>query len=144
MTATDELRRLLDERGVADGLEHDLYVEWIDAGGRMAAAFESAGDHGTVMVHAHMDPETAILATLGPDPCKIKPIEGLARDGIYRESMPGRDGLVGRLRSLAEGVLDAVRLGAVTGEGIDRAWCRELYDRYSAELAELGFGEEGR
>lgn len=147
MTATDELRMLLDGFGVLHGYSGEDDVVWWSGDGETlyeARTVLVVGEPTDSLEVRCLTPEQAILATLGPDPREIKPAGGLARGGICRESMPGRDGPIGRLHSLAEGVLDAVRLGAVTGEGIDRTWCRELYDRYSAELAEIGFGEVGR
>lgn len=147
MTAMDELRSLLDGRGVRrTNLGDGIYWEDADGSGFIAKGIRvGIGERDDrVALTLRLSSEQAILVTLGPDPREIKPAGGLARDGICRESMPGRDGPIGRLHSLAEGILDAVRLGAVTGEGIDRAWCRELYDRYSAEFAELGFGEGER
>ena len=41
------------------------------------------------------------------------------------------------LRELANSMVDCFQVGARTGEGIDRQWCRELFDSYSAKLGEL-------
>ncbi len=43
-----------------------------------------------------------------------------------------------KLRELCEWLLTPYRLGAVTGEGVDRQWCRETYDGGSYRLRELG------
>lgn len=43
-----------------------------------------------------------------------------------------------KLRSLCEMLLETYRLGAVTGEGADKFWCREMYDRGMRMLRELG------
>lgn len=43
-----------------------------------------------------------------------------------------------RLRELCEWLLTPYRLGAVTGEGVDKQWCRETYDGGSYRLRELG------
>lgn len=43
-----------------------------------------------------------------------------------------------KLRDLCEWLLNPYRLGAVTGEGVDRQWCRETYDGGSYRLRELG------
>lgn len=43
-----------------------------------------------------------------------------------------------KLRELCEWLLNPYRLGAVTGEGIDKQWCRETYDGGSYRLRELG------
>lgn len=42
------------------------------------------------------------------------------------------------LRELCEWLLEPYRLGAVTGEGVDKRWCRETYDGGSYRLRELG------
>ena len=42
-----------------------------------------------------------------------------------------------KLRDLCEWLLNPYRLGAVTGEGVDRQWCRETYDGGSYRLREL-------
>lgn len=43
-----------------------------------------------------------------------------------------------KLRDLCEWLLEPYRLGAVTGEGVDKRWCRETYDGGSYRLRELG------
>ena len=43
-----------------------------------------------------------------------------------------------KLRELCEWLLNPYRLGAVTGEGVDRQWCRETYDGGTFRLHELG------
>ena len=43
-----------------------------------------------------------------------------------------------KLRELCEWLLTPYRLGAVTGEGVDKQWCRETYDGGSYRLRELG------
>lgn len=43
-----------------------------------------------------------------------------------------------KLRELCEWLLNPYRLGAVTGEGVDRQWCRETYDGGTFRLRELG------
>lgn len=43
-----------------------------------------------------------------------------------------------KLRELCEWLLNPYRLGAVTGEGVDKQWCRETYDEGSYRLRELG------
>ena len=42
-----------------------------------------------------------------------------------------------KLRELCEWLLTPYRLGAVTGEGVDKQWCRETYDGGSYRLREL-------
>jgi predicted Zn-ribbon and HTH transcriptional regulator len=67
MTATDELRRLLDERGVEhyDGVERTLW-------GKDASGYRFSADEltiGSMSVHMWCDtPEQAIAATLGVEP----------------------------------------------------------------------------
>lgn len=56
-------------------------------------------------------------------------------DGIQcdaYEPMPD----VGALLALAEEMVEMFRIGAFTGEGIDRSWCRELYDKYARRIRE--------
>jgi len=74
MTATDELRRMLDERGVEwgnirnDGSESDYLTEWqFENNQGKAIAIEWAVGSGlSVEVHRyHLTPEQAIAATLG-------------------------------------------------------------------------------
>ena len=46
------------------------------------------------------------------------------------------------LLALAEEMVEMFRIGAFTGEGIDRSWCRELYDKYARRIREaLGVDE---
>ena len=69
MTATDELRRLLDERGVEhyDGTETTLWLK--DGVGYRASADE--GMNGFIQLHLWCTtPEQAIAATLGRGTCE--------------------------------------------------------------------------
>lgn len=43
-----------------------------------------------------------------------------------------------KLKALCEWLLNPYRLGAVTGEGVDKQWCRETYDGGTYRLHELG------
>lgn len=67
MTATDELRRLLDERGVrhSDGFP---YTTWLSSEGLMTA-YENVADD-TLML-SPFTPEQAIEATLGRGECEV-------------------------------------------------------------------------
>lgn len=73
MTATDELRRLLDERGAEwdELVGHPVVVgtEWHDRYGCPCTALEHADDvpDGMLSVQANLTPEQAIAATLGSD-----------------------------------------------------------------------------
>lgn len=72
MTATEELRRMLDERGVEwdELVGHPVVVgtEWHDRDGYPCAALEHAYDvpDGMLSVQANLTPAQAIEATLGP------------------------------------------------------------------------------
>lgn len=70
MTATDELRRLLDERGVewVAGTPIDNYIFstfWLDANGVEWRAVGVNSDCETLRISAHITPAQAIEATLG-------------------------------------------------------------------------------
>ena len=73
MTATDELCRLLNERGVEwdELVGHPVVVgtEWHDSDGYPCTALEHAYDvpDGLLSVQANLTPEQAIEATLGSD-----------------------------------------------------------------------------
>lgn len=68
MTATDELRRLLDERGVEhEGGERS--VRWRDRNGVMMQAFPLANGELGMDVWS-CTPEQAIAATLGAGTCR--------------------------------------------------------------------------
>lgn len=72
MSATDELRRMLDERGVKWRLVNDECILWTGADGAAYTArdgFTFAGPDGTVTVY-NMTPEQAVAATLGPGTCR--------------------------------------------------------------------------
>lgn len=74
MTATEELRHLLDERGVEyyDGAEMTLWLK--DEHGYRASASELHS--GRLSVHIWCDdPEHAIEATLGRGECKVEEYE---------------------------------------------------------------------
>lgn len=82
--AKDKLIGMLAARGVESCISHDIYVEWAGANGRQVTAFESSGDRGTVMLHAHLTPEQAVAATLGPPTCTIEPANRWEEDfGVY-------------------------------------------------------------
>lgn len=71
MTATDELRRLLDERGV-EWEDFDGEPTWADGDGRMYYArqeFTFAGLTDEVTVY-HLTPEQAVEATLWRGTCE--------------------------------------------------------------------------
>lgn len=80
MTATDKLRRLLDERGVEwgnvrnDGSESNFFTEWRFDGidGRATATEWSAGNNLSMAIHRWgLTPEQAVEATLGRGTCKV-------------------------------------------------------------------------
>ena len=74
MTATDELRRLLDERGVAHS-DHYFSTTWRDGHGILHLAGEPMAD-GSLVVDM-LTPDQAIAATLGNS--RVKP----PCDGCY-------------------------------------------------------------
>jgi hypothetical protein len=74
MTATDELRRLLDERGVEWQSKPELIISGIEKGtefdaadGRLVRAVEALD--GTICL-SHITPEQAIAVTLGTGTCR--------------------------------------------------------------------------
>ena len=73
MTATDELRRLLDERGVAHS-DHYLSTTWRDGHGILHLAGEPMAD-GSLVVDM-LTPAQAIAATLGGGECELHECEG--------------------------------------------------------------------
>ena len=91
MTATDELRRMLDERGVKWGelVGHPVVVgtEWHDSDGYPCTALEHAYDVPDEMlsVQANLTPEQAIEATLGRGTCHINDGECDKCGAIIRE-----------------------------------------------------------
>ena len=81
MTATEELRRLLDERGVEwgnirnDGSESDYLTEWQceNNQGKALAIEWAVGSGLSVEIHRyHLTPEQAIAATLGAGTCHMR------------------------------------------------------------------------
>ena len=40
------------------------------------------------------------------------------------------------LLAMADEMVEMFRIGASTGEGIDRSWCRELHDKYARRIRE--------
>ena len=88
MTATDELRKLLDERGVewtAGEDEYDRKTHW-ESGGLTWEYFNN--DNGDAWLgflgvcESDVSPEQAIAATLGAGTCEVKAIEKLG-DMLY-------------------------------------------------------------
>lgn len=90
MTATDELRAPLDERGVErSSIGGD--IAWEDSRGWTAEAEADSVDGSVVYVTAFMTPEQAVEATLGPreQPPYDKLIEALRRDWDIEASWDG-------------------------------------------------------
>ena len=94
MTATDELRRLLDERGVEwsnvrnDGSESNFFTEWQFDGidGRATATEWSAGNNLSMAIYRwSLTPEQAIAATLGSCNCSNSERTGTCRAVSMRE-----------------------------------------------------------
>lgn len=68
MSATDELRRMLDERGVewsATDTYRLLVTSWNDASGHSWAFVEHKDGNFSKLTAYHLTPEQAIAATLG-------------------------------------------------------------------------------
>lgn len=77
MIATDELRRLLDERG-AEWWEEDGHTLWYgESIHHAASAFSSFmfGENDKVHLSAMVTPEQAIAATLGAGTCQVETTE---------------------------------------------------------------------
>lgn len=75
MTATEELRRLLDERGVEYTGTHPAFTAWWGSNDLYWSAMEVYDgelDLGTSM--SNVSPEQAIVATLGSGTCHIKEV----------------------------------------------------------------------
>ena len=73
MTATDELRRLLDERGVEYVGTHQAFTAWWgdhDLYWSAMEVYDGELDLGTNM--SNVSPEQAIDATLGRGTCQVK------------------------------------------------------------------------
>ena len=76
MTATDELRMMLDERGVEWSYQSDVWTYrtcWKDADGRPVCASQRCDGIGDLVLKRHVTPAQAIAATLGPGTCKLTP-----------------------------------------------------------------------
>ena len=86
MTATDELRRLLDERGVEYlASEDDTTIYYADSGYRYT--YNVNHDSGWAQLYGYnLTPEQAIAATLGSGTCHLKPWE-MERDTGFYDSM---------------------------------------------------------
>lgn len=69
MTATDELRRLLDERGV-EWVASGTDTCWTSADGYPMRAWDTT--NGTHMRVADLTPEQAVEATLGRGTCHVE------------------------------------------------------------------------
>lgn len=79
MTATDELRALLDERGVEWG-ETDTYrllvTSWNDASGHSWVFMEHRDGSFSKLTAYHLTPAQAIAATLGRGTCTMAHEDG--------------------------------------------------------------------
>ena len=87
MTATDELRRLLDERGVewnaTVGAAGTNWTHWDTFNGHRVHAMDN--EDGTVKIFGGWDvtPEQAIAATLGAGTCHMEYCDELSGDELY-------------------------------------------------------------
>ena len=82
MSATDELRRLLDERGVEhyDGWSGEIrYTKWQGTSSMWFLTHDSFGTDGSMLYVQGVDmtPEQAIAATLGRGTCHVISAEKL-------------------------------------------------------------------
>jgi hypothetical protein len=71
MTATEELRRMLDERGIEYSAHEDSWAKetyWIVS--HNPYRFSERSEYGTCVLH-NITPEQAIAATLGGGECEI-------------------------------------------------------------------------
>ena len=83
MTATDELRRLLDERGVEyDGKTYEGVTFW-NEDTNMAVASE--GYDGKLWVSQSLTPEQAVEATLGRWTCHVECFDDGMDEGLDGE-----------------------------------------------------------
>ena len=74
MTATEQLRKLLDERGVewSDRANAWTYeTHWKGADGKPVCASQRSDGIGDLVLKQHVIPEQAIAATLCGDECEI-------------------------------------------------------------------------
>lgn len=74
MSATDELRRLLDERGVKHS-DYDGITEWCGRLGAVCRGFQRYSDNHLDVVIVMTDSESAVNATLGSGKCCYIPDE---------------------------------------------------------------------
>ena len=84
MSATDELRRLLDERGVewTDFRDQRCTTAWLEPAGAVRA---DEYDAGLLLVERVMAPEQAVAATLGPGTCKVEGYDDGVDEGMDGE-----------------------------------------------------------
>lgn len=88
---TERLMAMLEERGVKHELEHDLYVEWVDARGNDVTAFETSCKHkgDVLIVHVFLTPEQAIAATLGSGTLTAEQVRKCVRVGACDHGLWG-------------------------------------------------------
>lgn len=143
MTKSEVFRQFLDERGMAHSDMSDT-VTVVSHGKGCAVAEEEDGRLSLSLVR-EVTPAQAILALMEPslltreDSNLLKPIPGYTRDEIVHELMLERDEVVGQAVEIMLGMLEAFRIGARSGEGVSRAWCRELHDTYRRRIHDAGF-----
>lgn len=105
MTATDELRKLLDERGVKWEARTSptgrIWTYWDAFNGHRVYA--SDNENGTVKIFGDWDvtPAQAIAATLGAGTCQLKPWE-MERDTGFYDCMECGCGYVADVADWAE------------------------------------------
>ncbi len=143
ITKTEVFRQFLDERGMQHNDMSDTVT--VVSHGKGCAVAEEEGGRLTMSLVREVTPAQAILALMEPslltreDSNLLKPIPGYTRDEIVRELMLERDEVVGQAVEIMLGMLEAFRMGARSGEGVSRAWSRELYDTYRRRIHDAGF-----
>ena len=141
MTATDKLRKLLDERGVewqADDIDTLLHTVWENQEGQLCTHFEAIGEcagnwHDEVSIY-RVTPERAVAATLGNEPPYDELLRCLENDWNISASW---DGLrrFWHIGLTEEGVrMRDAELGSGTCEVVG-SYYYDDYDQYEFEFS---------
>lgn len=128
---TDEERREVARRLREANVRRQFYSPWCRMVESVLDGIDCGEDDGTCDENACCERFMKRMADL------IEPTTGDYDEG-YRAGLQKARDMCDRdaLLAPAQEMVEAFRLGAFTGEGLDAKWCRELHDKYARRVRE--------
>ena len=94
MSATDELKMLLDERGV-EWRDNDGDIEFCGADGRMLVAWDAGADREHMLTLTRLTPSQAVEMALGGGKCKTVSMDCFGNPPFNTSGLSGNNTAVG-------------------------------------------------